>query len=69
MSGSTIEIRPYTTKQLAALYCVSTNTFCKWINRHKKSIGKKLGHFYSIQQVLVIFEKLGYPIAFKDDSA
>lgn len=62
-----IEIKPYTAKQLACLYGVSTNTFCKWISRHKESVGKKLGHFYTIWQVKIIFDKLGYPVMNTDE--
>ncbi len=69
MKTSSIEIRPYTSKELAELYCVSTNTFQKWIDRHRKAIGEKIGHFYTIKQVQVIFEKLGYPFmqGFEED--
>ncbi len=70
MKGSSIEIRPYTAKQLAALYGVSTNTFYKWINRHKEAVGKKIGHFYTIKQVQIIFDRLGYPFTlnFEEDT-
>lgn len=63
MENSVIEIKPYTNKQLAALYGVSANTFSKWLQKHQKDIGKKLGHFFTIPQVKIIFDKLGYPIA------
>jgi hypothetical protein len=64
MERSTIEVRAYTSKQLACLYDVSTNTLGKWLKKHEYAIGKKIGHFYTIKQVTIIFEKLGYPFAF-----
>ena len=55
------EIRPYTTKQLFALYGVSDKTFRKWLQPFREEIGKKRGLFFTIEQVKVIFDKLGTP--------
>ncbi len=54
-------IRPYTHKELAALYRVSWLTFQKWLKPHATDIGKKTGHFYNTKQVQIIFDKLGQP--------
>lgn len=54
-------IRPLTHKELAGLYNVSWLTFQKWLKPHMGDIGKKTGHFYNTKQVMVIFDKLGWP--------
>jgi hypothetical protein len=59
---ASIEIKPYTTKQLALLYGVSANTMRTWIRKHKNAVGEKNGHFYSIWQIEIIFDKIGYPV-------
>lgn len=56
-----IKIRPYTHKELAAMYKVSWLTFQKWLKPFENDIGKKTGHFYNTKQVQVIFDKLGFP--------
>lgn len=56
-----IVIRPYTHKELAALYGVSWITFQKWLKPFESEIGLKNGHFYNTRQVEIIFEKLGLP--------
>jgi hypothetical protein len=64
-----IKIRPYTHKELAAMYRVSWITLQKWINLHSKKIGRKCGHFYNGRQVRIIFECIGPPeieIDFRD---
>jgi hypothetical protein len=58
-------LRPYTHKELAQLYNVCWLTFQRWIKRHEENIGKKQGHFYNINQVLVIFRIFGMPKRFK----
>lgn len=54
-------IKPYTHKELAALYGVSWLTFQKWLKPFETEIGSKNGHFYSTRQVEIIFSKLGLP--------
>jgi hypothetical protein len=58
-------LKPYTHKELAQLYNVCWLTFQRWIKRHEENIGKKHGHFYNINQVLVIFRIFGMPKRFK----
>ncbi len=55
------EIKPYTTKQMTTLYGVSDKTFRKWLTPFRELIGQKHGLFFTIEQVKVIFEKLGTP--------
>lgn len=61
METEKISIRPYSHKQLAAMYGVSTRTLRRWLTPFKTYIGVRHGHFYMIPQVEVIFEKLGIP--------
>ncbi len=58
-------LRPYTHKELAQLYNVCWLTFQRWIKKHEWKIGNKQGHFYSINQVLMIFKIFGMPKRFK----
>lgn len=57
----TIYLRPYTVKQLAAIYGVSKKTFRKWVKPFSEEIGYRNGHFYSVLQLKVIISKLGAP--------
>jgi hypothetical protein len=54
-------LRPYTHKELSALYGVNRKTFLKWLKPFQKAIGPRNGHFYSTIQVEVILRKLGRP--------
>jgi transcriptional regulator GlxA family with amidase domain len=56
-----IQIKPYTLKELAILYGVDSRTFKTWLEPFKKDIGQKIGRYYMIAQVKVIFEKLDLP--------
>ena len=56
-----IIIKPYTHKELAALYEVSWLTLQRWLKPHEGVIGKKIGHFYTSRQVEIIFRLIGWP--------
>ena len=56
-----IIIRPYTHKELAALYKVSWLTLQRWLKPHEEMIGRKIGHFYTARQVETIFKLIGWP--------
>ena len=60
-SGVRFPLKPYTVKQLADLYGVSTKTFRKWLSPFTKKIGEKQGYFYNISQVQRIVAYLGVP--------
>jgi hypothetical protein len=55
------QVRPYTTKELAAIYGVCDRTFKNWLKPFAEALGPKQGRFYSVIQVKIIFEKLGVP--------
>ena len=56
-------IRPYSLKELAAMYHVSKNTFKKWLKPISDQIGERKGYYYSVHQVQSIFDYLGIPEA------
>jgi hypothetical protein len=60
------EIKPYSTRDLAAIYGVCDKTMKKWIKPFIIEIGEKNGRYYSVVQVKVIFDKLGVPCKFKE---
>jgi hypothetical protein len=54
-------LKPCLFKELAALYGLSERVFRKHLEPIKEAIGKKVGYFYTIRQILIIFDKLGPP--------
>ena len=54
-------LKPYTKKELAGLYELSTRSFYTLLKPHEEFIGKKMGRYYSVLQVEHIFQKLGMP--------
>jgi hypothetical protein len=54
-------LRPYCLKELAALYEVKPRTIKMWLEPFSSAIGKKIGRFYTIRQVHIIFSKIGDP--------
>lgn len=55
-------IQPYSKKQLAALYDgITLATLRSWLKPFKKEIGEYKGKAYTINQVQIIFEKIGRP--------
>ena len=56
-----IKVRPYTVTELASLYEVDVRTMRNWLNKFKDKMGEKVGRYYSIPQVKIIFDKLNVP--------
>ena len=54
-------VKPYTTKELAALYGVSPKTLRTWLLPHQEAVGKRVSRYYTSLQVHIIFERLGPP--------
>lgn len=50
-----------TLKEIATLYGVSDRTLKKWLIPFDEKIGKKVGWYYSVNQVKTIFQSLGLP--------
>lgn len=59
-------LKPYTLKQLALMYNVPIRTFQRWLRPFNSRIGKRVGHFYNLLQVQIIFQSLGTPQAFDE---
>jgi hypothetical protein len=56
-----IELKPYSLTELATLYSVCNRTFKKWVKPFENEIGKKQGRYYTVSQVAVVFDKIGFP--------
>lgn len=56
-----IYVKPYSTAEMAKIYGVSLKTFSKWLKPFEDEIGEKIGRFYNVRQVKIIFEKLDFP--------
>ena len=61
------DIRPYSTKELALLYGMSTHCFTTMIKPFKEDIGTRSGWYFNVNQVTIIFKKAGYPSALLKD--
>ncbi len=66
-ANETIKIKPYSVKELAAIYTVAPRTIRIWLEKHQEAIGEKIGRFYTALQVKLIFKKLGLPGIAADD--
>ena len=56
-----LPLKPYTTKELANMYGVSRRIFRNWLQPFSAQLGSKTGHYYTVAQVKIIFDKLGTP--------
>jgi hypothetical protein len=56
-----IPIRPYKLSELANMYGIDRRTFRGWLQQHCKSLGTRLGQYFSVIQVRKIFKKIGAP--------
>ncbi|MFC4262329.1 hypothetical protein ACFOWM_05545 [Ferruginibacter yonginensis] len=61
LTTKTTSIKPSSPVDLAKLYGVCDKTFKKWLKPFEAAIGERIGRYYSIAQVRIIFEKLGEP--------
>lgn len=59
--GESVLLKPYSSQELADLYGVNIKTFKKWLCPFDKRIGKRVGRYYTVAQVMMIFECLGVP--------
>lgn len=56
-----VPVKPYTITELARIYGVCPRTLKKWINEFKNELGKKVGRYYTIPQVIIILDNLNIP--------
>jgi hypothetical protein len=61
-----INVKPHTLVELAVIYEVDWRTLKKWLKPFEMEIGNKIGRYYSIRQVDIIFDKLGYPYTLQE---
>ena len=61
ISNNQLVIKPYTKKELAEIYGISPRSFCTWFKKIEPEVGKKVGKYFSVNQVRLIIEKLGLP--------
>ena len=61
-------IKPYTKKELAFLYELSPRAFFTLLSPHAIAVGSKIGRYYSIKQVELIFFSLGTPSSLLPDA-
>jgi hypothetical protein len=54
-------LKPYCLKDLQELYGVTYATLKLWLKGFETELGERVGRYYSIKQVKMIFEKLGTP--------
>lgn len=59
--GNANLLRPYTIKELTQLYCVTRHTMSNWLKRFEPEIGVRIGNVYTVAQITIIFDKLGWP--------
>lgn len=60
-------IRPCSCKELAHMYEMDRKTISRWLKPHQSRIGKRIGWYYNIRQMEIIFEVLGMPNCFDDE--
>lgn len=56
-----VAVKPYSTKELSALYEVDRKTLQRWLAPFEEQIGKRMGYYYNARQVKIIFSCLGTP--------
>lgn len=62
-----VKLRAYSMGELADLYKIHRDTMRKWLQPFTGAIGERNGRFYTIIQVQVIFERLGWPEQDEDE--
>lgn len=64
LSADKPTIRPCSHKELANMYQMDKRTITRWLKPHQHLIGLRIGRFYTVKQVITIFEVLGLPDCF-----
>lgn len=54
-------IRPCSHKELANMYQMDKRTITRWLKPHQHLIGNRIGRYYTVKQMTLIFDILGYP--------
>ena len=59
-------VKPYNVQELCFLYGTSIKTFKKWLSPFELLLGSRIGRYYSVLQVEIIFLNLGIPYHIKE---
>jgi len=54
-------VKAYSLKELAVMYKVHHKIIANWLKPFEDKIGRKVGHYYTVLQVEIIFSLLGPP--------
>ena len=54
-------VKAYSLGELMILYGKCRNTIKGWIRRHEDKIGPRVGHFYTREQVRILFRCIDHP--------
>jgi hypothetical protein len=63
MEPGFIALKPYSLKELCKIYGVDRRTIKRWMKPFEQELGERLGWYYTIPQVRLIFKKLDLPEA------
>ena len=56
-----MRLKPYTLTELGYLYHADHRTVRKWIALFQEELGVKVGRYYTVNQMRIIFDNIGYP--------
>ena len=56
-----VEIKQYTLKELANIYCTTRYLMLRQIRIHEREIGRRIGYYYDAAQVERIFQLIRLP--------
>lgn len=57
----TVQIKPYTGKELSVLFNMSKRTFNRNIKGIREQLGIRIGHYWNIHQIELIIAHMGRP--------
>jgi hypothetical protein len=61
-----VMVKPYLSSELSIIYSISHPTFTKWIKSIESELGKRVGAYYTVKQVEIIFKNFGVPYKIVD---
>jgi hypothetical protein len=56
-----VPAKPYSISEIADFYGMPVKTINNWLKPHTDKIGKRVGRYYTLKQVLQIFNILEWP--------
>ena len=59
-------VKPYSAQELSYMYEACRKTFKKWIAPFAPELGARIGRYYSVYQVELIFMNLGVPYSIRE---